>query len=84
MPGEYSFEVIAPKITLFPATYTLTCWSMIDGAGISDDCVVEAMNIVILEDDITGNFAKFNIANTFSAYDNNGHASYTKSEWRML
>ena len=82
--GEYHFEITAPEINLFPSTYSLNCWAMLDGGACADDNVSDVANIEVIEHDITGNFTRFNIANTFSVYDSNGHVSYGKSLWRMI
>ena len=82
--GEYRFEITAPEINLFPSTYSLNCWAMLDGGTCADDNVSEVANIEVIEYDITGNFTRFNIANTFSVYDSDGHVSYGKSLWRMI
>ena len=81
-PGTYIYEVTIPQIMLFPGTYILGTWILRDGFW-SDDHVQEITAIEIIGRDITGNFSKHDIKNTFEKYAHSGGEVYLPSHWRF-
>lgn len=83
LPGEYDYEVRVPNIMLFPGKYVLGAWILKDGCW-SDDSVQGVSTIEILSADVTGNFGKLKLSNTFDRYVNSGCETYIPSKWRMI
>ncbi|MCX6557974.1 MAG: ABC transporter ATP-binding protein [Candidatus Aminicenantes bacterium] len=81
-PGTYVYEVTIPEILLFPGKYILGTWILRDGFW-SDDHVQEITAIEVIGKDITGNFCKHNIKNTFEKYAHSGGEVYLPSHWRF-
>jgi lipopolysaccharide transport system ATP-binding protein len=81
-PGIYVYEVTIPKIMLFPGKYILGTWILRDGNW-SDDHVQEITAIEVLGQDITGNFSKLHIKNTFEKYAHSGGEVFQPSHWQF-
>jgi len=81
-PGIYVYEVTIPEILLFPGQYILGTWILRDGCW-SDDHVQGITAIEVLGRDITGNFARHKIKNTFEKYAHSGGEVYLPSRWRF-
>ena len=82
--GTHCFMVRIPEIILFPGIYTINCWTSIDGDyEYSDDNVFNIDTFTVHEYDLTGNFERLGLQNTFSRYASGNSLVYIESEWRQ-
>lgn len=74
---DYLFELIVPKICLYPGKYFIGCWISKPGEH-SDDLIQEIGLIEILSNDITG------YSPTFDLYALNGTEVYCPGKWKLI
>jgi lipopolysaccharide transport system ATP-binding protein len=83
LPGIYTFEIVIPKLFVFPGKYIVGAWVSRDGEW-SDDNVGAITMIDVVSSDVTGNLEKNNILNNFNKYANSGCEVYAPSIWKLI